>query len=136
MWSASYASAKTIEREGSLLSSSFCVQLADYYSHVFSLIYPLDKFSFKEMRTWGQSKISSCCLCLRPKSRELGGRRSPRFPTPMVEIFSTDLTSYKQSLGRVAFAIIYIAFARSQSGRGAFHQPGCMDSCLTISRTR
>ena len=26
-----------------------------------------------------------------PKSRELGGRGSPRFPTPMVESFFTDL---------------------------------------------
>ena len=55
--SASYASAKTLEREGRISSYSFCEQLADYSSHVFSLIHtlPLVEFSFKEMRTWGQS---------------------------------------------------------------------------------
>ena len=47
VWIASYASTKTLEREGSILSSSFCGQLADYYSHVYSLIHPLDEFSFK-----------------------------------------------------------------------------------------
>ena len=35
-----------------------------YYLYVFSIIHPVDEFSFKEMRTWGQPKISSCCLCL------------------------------------------------------------------------
>ena len=51
----------------------------------------LDEFSFKEMRTQSQTKISSCCLYVWCKSRELGGRGSPRFPTPMVESFSADL---------------------------------------------
>ena len=52
------------------------------------------------MRTWGESKISSCCFCVCCKSRELGGRGSPRFPcvTPVVQSFSSDLpraiTSY------------------------------------------
>ena len=32
-------------------------QLPDYKSHVFSLIYPVDEFSLKEMRIWGRSKI-------------------------------------------------------------------------------
>ena len=70
-----------------------CGQLADHYSHFFSLIHPLlsNEFSFKEMRTWCQSKISSCCLCLWCKSRELGGWGSPRFTTTMAESFSTDL---------------------------------------------
>ena len=52
--------------------------------------YPSIAF-FKEMRTQSQIKISSCCLYVWCKSRELGGRGSPRFPTPMVESFSTDL---------------------------------------------
>ena len=67
----------------SILSSSFCGQLAYYHSHIFSLIHPLDEFSFKEMRTWGQFKISTCCLCVQCKSRQLGGRGSPRFPTAL-----------------------------------------------------
>ena len=45
------------------------------------------------MRTQGQSKISSCCVCVWFESRELGGRGSPRFPcvTPVVESFPSDL---------------------------------------------
>ena len=45
------------------------------------------------MRTQGESKVSSCCFCVWCKSRELGGRRSPRFPcvTPVPESFSSDL---------------------------------------------
>ena len=58
----------------------------------------MDEFYFKEMRTWGQSKISSYCFCVWCESGELRGRGSPRFPcvTPMVESFSSD---------RVAFGI-------------------------------
>ena len=40
----------------------------------FSLIHPVDEFSFKEMRMWGQPKTSSCCLCVWCKSKELQGR--------------------------------------------------------------
>ena len=49
-------SAKVPEHEGSISPSSFYGQLPDYWSHVFSLIYPVDEFSFKEMKTWGQFK--------------------------------------------------------------------------------
>ena len=52
------ASVKIPEREGSISPSSFYGQLPDYWSHVFSLIYPVDELPFKEMKTWGQSKIS------------------------------------------------------------------------------
>ena len=48
------ASAKIPEREGSISPSSFYGQLP-----VFSLIYRVDEFSFKEVKTWGQSIISS-----------------------------------------------------------------------------
>ena len=48
------------------LCLGLCGQLADHYSHFFSLIHPLlsNEFPFKEMRMFGQSKILSCCLCL------------------------------------------------------------------------
>ena len=90
---ASYASAKTLEREGRISSSSFFRQLADKYSHVFSLFHPLplDESSFKEMRKWDLSKISSCYLCVWCNSKELIDRVSPRFPTPVVENSSADL---------------------------------------------
>ena len=83
------ASAKIPDSEGSISPYSFYVQLLEYYSHAFSLIYLVGEFSFKEMRTLGQT--SSSCLCVSCKSRELGGQGSPRFPTPMVESFSADL---------------------------------------------
>ena len=89
--SVSYVSAESLEREGSLSSCSFYEKLADYYSHVFSLVHPVIEFSFKEMKMWDQFKISSCCLCVWRKSREIMGRGSPRFPTPIKESFSADL---------------------------------------------
>ena len=52
------------------------VFMGNYYSHVFSLIRPVDEFSFKEMTTWGQFKISSGCLYVLCESKELGGRVS------------------------------------------------------------
>ena len=43
-------------------------------SHTFfSLTYPVYEFYLKEMRTWGQPKISSNCFCVCCESRELGG---------------------------------------------------------------
>ena len=47
----------------------------------------------KEMRTQGQSKISSCYFCVWCKSRELEGRGSLKFPCviPNLESFSSDL---------------------------------------------
>ena len=68
-------------------------------------------FSFvvllKEMRTRGESKISSYWFfwC---KSGELGGRGSPRFPcvATVVKNFSSDLQSYNNVFGRVAFRLL------------------------------
>ena len=74
VWSVSYALAESLEHERSISSSSFYGQLANYFSHVFSLICPVDEFSIKEMRMWGQPMISSCCFCITCASRELVGR--------------------------------------------------------------
>ena len=79
IWSDSYASAKTPERERASHHPAF---MGNYYSHVLSLIRPVDKFSVKEMRTWGQFKISSGSLCVLCESKELGGRISAKFPAP------------------------------------------------------
>ena len=122
--------------EGIILSFSFCGQLANYYSHVFSLIHPLDEFSFQEMRTWVQSKFSYCCLSVWCKSRELGGRGESKIPNTKDGNLCILSTSYKMSLGRVAFGIIYITSSKSWGGRGASHQPAFMVSCLTIRHTR
>ena len=131
--------AKTLERSGKTSSSNFCGRrLADSYSLFFSLIHTvlLDEFSFEEMRTWNQCKISFCCLCIWCKSKELRGRGSPRAPTPMVESFSVGLLPAKKLLHRVAFGITNIASAKLRRARRVFHQPAFMDSCLTINCTR
>ena len=83
------ASAKILEREGSISPSSFYGQVPDYQSHLFSLAYPLDEFSFVEMITLGQSKISSVCFHVWCESGELGGRKTFRGRlTQVVETFS------------------------------------------------
>ena len=46
------ASAKILERQGSISPFSFYGQPPDYWSHAFSLACPVDEFSFKDMRTW------------------------------------------------------------------------------------
>ena len=72
------ASTKTPKHEGSISPSSMsnCLTI----SHMsFSLIYPVDEFFLKKMRTWGQSKISSYCFFVWCKSRELGGSESSKF---------------------------------------------------------
>ena len=57
----------------------------------------MDEFYFKEMRTWGHSKISSDCAYKSCESRELGGKRSSRFPcvTPVVETFSSVRVTFR-----------------------------------------
>ena len=45
------ALAKISEREVSISLFSFKGKLPDYWSHAFSAACPVDKFSFKEMRT-------------------------------------------------------------------------------------
>ena len=86
VWSADYASAKTLER---ISLSCFHEQQADHYSHVFSLRVPLQGNG-----TWVESNISSCC-----KWRKMESRRSPKFSTTMFESFSADLLSAKKVFG-------------------------------------
>ena len=67
--------AKIPEREWSISPSTFYGQLPDYQSRMLALS--------------TQQMSSSCCWC---KSKELGGRGSPRFScvTPVVKKFSSD----------------------------------------------
>ena len=67
------------------------------HSHVFSLMHLVDEFILKKTRTWGQSKISFCCVRVWCEQKELRGRRSTRFPTPMLESFSTDFVPALES---------------------------------------
>ena len=71
--------AKIDKRKGSISSFSFRGQPPDYQSHIFSLAYPVDEFSFKEMRTWDRFKITFYCICDWCESEESGGRSS-KFP--------------------------------------------------------
>ena len=72
----------------------------------------MDEFSFKEIRTYGQSKISSCCLCVWCKSTEMGvgggpeggGRRSPIFINDGELLHRP--SSYRKLLDRDAFRIL------------------------------
>ena len=74
------------------LKFSFYGQPPDYYSHVFSLGYSGDESSFKEMRTWGRSKITFYCICVWCETAEIAGGRSSWFPcvTPVADIFPLD----------------------------------------------
>ena len=59
------------------------------------LIHTKDELSFKEMRLWVLSKILPGCTCDWCELKEIGGRRSSRLPTPMVDSFSADLPAIK-----------------------------------------
>ena len=63
------------ERDGGMPPFSFYGQLPDCQSHDFSLIYPEGEFSFKRVKMWGQSKISSYCFAfgVNQKNQEAGG---------------------------------------------------------------
>ena len=52
LYYSSMDSAKTLEREGIFHQPAF---VGNCYSHVFSLLHPLDEFYLKGMRTWSQS---------------------------------------------------------------------------------
>ena len=74
------ASTKILEHQGSIWPFSFYRQPPNYWSHTFSLACSVDEFSFKEMRTWGQSKFTSYCICVWCESGEFGARWGSRFP--------------------------------------------------------
>ena len=80
-----------------------------------SLIYLVDEFFIflflmllKEMKTHGESKISSSCFCVWCKSKELGGWGSPGLPclNQVGKSFVRPTSNYNKLLGRVAFRIL------------------------------
>ena len=115
---------------GKIPPSSFYEQLADYYLHIFNLIHPVDEFSFKEMRTYGQFKILSYIK----RNRRQGESKIPN--TSGGKLLCRPSSSHKKLLDRVAFGIMYVASAKSPSTREASHQPVFTDTCLTIRYTR
>ena len=68
---------------------------------------------------FGSDSAGSIRLCVWRKSRELGGRGSPRFSTSMMESFSTDLLPAIKSY----WAESHIASAKSGSTSGVSHRP-------------
>ena len=79
--------------------------MGNFYSHIFSFINSVDEFSFNEMRTWGQFKISPGSLCVWCESKPLGGRMSAKSLAPrkpLCRFFS----SYGKLFGRAALRIL------------------------------
>ena len=93
--------------EESISSSSFYGQLADFYSHVLSLIHPVDEFSFKEIRRWGQYNILSCCLCVWCRWRERGSRgESKILNNNGGKLLQRPSSNCRKLLDRLAFRIL------------------------------
>ena len=99
---------------------------------VISLIHPKDEFelSFKEMRMWSQSKVSSCFIYDWCKSRVVGGRKSQRLPTQMVESFFADLLPAIKSYWRVGYKIV--AYNAISVGLGRQRRLFCVCAAETI----
>ena len=57
VWNVSYTLIKILEGEGSISSFSFCGQLANCYSHVLSLIYPMDELALQKLSEDFQENI-------------------------------------------------------------------------------
>ena len=107
VWSVSYASAKTWKVRGASNHSAFMGK----WPTVISLIHPQDELSFKEMRMWGYSKISSCCICDWYKFKRNGRQGESKVTnTNGGKLPCRPSSSYKKLLDRVTFWIVYIAW--------------------------
>ena len=110
-----------------------------------SLIHPEDELSIKEMRMWGQSKISSCCLCDWCVSREMGGKGESKITnTNRGKLLCSPSSRYKKVLDQVAFWIVYItwrvgykivAYNATSVGVGRRNRPFlhmCSRNCIIV----
>ena len=68
------------------------------YSHVFILMHPVDEFSLKGMRTWGQSMVET--------KRVRGEMEYKIFNTSDGKLIWRFSSSYRKLLDRVAFKIL------------------------------
>ena len=68
------ASTKITKREGASHHPAFWRNCTTISHTFFILIYPVDEFSLKEMRTWSQFEISPYCFFVWCKLREILGR--------------------------------------------------------------
>ena len=98
VWSADYASAKTLE---GISLSCFHEQQADHYSHVFSLIHPVDEFLFKEMG-YGFSPIYH--LGVNQEKWKAGAAQNSQ--QQCLKVFPQTFFQLKKFLDRIAFGIL------------------------------
>ena len=93
------------------------------WSTIISLIYSKDELSFKVMRMWAQSKISSCCICDWCVVFVIGvlylwlvwiNKNGRQGESKIINTnggkFYRPSSSYKNLLDRVTFWIVYIAW--------------------------
>ena len=92
---ASYAFAKGLDHQRRTLSSNFWGQIADYYSYVSSLTTHSHWMS-APLRKWEHGIGPRFHLIV----NQLGGRGSPRFPTPIGERFSAVLLAAKNTYSK------------------------------------
>ena len=76
---------------------------------VISLIHPEDELSFKEMRMWGQSEISSYCIYDWYELREMEGKGESKITNTNGGKLLHRPSSYKKLLDTVVFWIAYSA---------------------------
>ena len=76
--------------------------------------------NYKNSYFWwfGSDSTRSNRLCVWHKSRELGGRGSPRFPTAMMESFSTDLLPGIKSYWAESHLELFILLRLNPGARG------------------
>ena len=91
------ASAKIAKREGASHHPAFWGNCTTISHTFFILIYPVDEFSLKEMRTWSQFEISPYCFFVWCKLREILGRGTSRLNcvTGVVETFPSDRVTFR-----------------------------------------
>ena len=134
VWSSSYALTKTPKWKGTISSSSFYGQMTDYYSHTFSLIHPVDEFSFKEVRTWKQYKVLSCCIVYIAHAKILGWggehltiQQASDFQSrifslayPMDELSFKEIKTWGQS--KITYLIVFIFGVNKEKQEGGEFQ--------------
>ena len=91
------ASTKIAKREGASHHPDFWGNCTTISHTFFILIYPVDEFSLKEMRTWSQFEISPYCFFVWCKLREILGRGTSKFNcvTGVVENFPSHRVAFR-----------------------------------------
>ena len=86
VWSVNYVLAESLECKGSILSSCFFGQSANYYSHVFSLVHSCMSYPSKKRGRRVSLWFNLVAFVLHV-NQENWGLGIPRFITPIVKSF-------------------------------------------------